>query len=171
VGQPLTLGLVKLFLGNKVLHALPSQSRKDDKCFDAWPQGLSHDAVIILFDGVCNLCEASVQFVYRRDPGGAFRFAPIQSGIGSALLGPQGQSGDLSTFYVLTYDRLFVKSDAWLQIVRRLRGPWRLLIVLQIIPRRLRDLVYDFVGTRRYRWFGKKEACVVPTGDFSRRFL
>ena len=155
----------------QALDERPAKRRTGQACFAAWPPDLSHNAVIILFDGVCNLCEASVQFVYRRDCGGVFRFAPIQSGIGSALLGPHREGQSLNTFYVLTYDRLFVKSDAWLQIVRRLRSPWRLLAVLQFIPRGLRDLVYDFIGSRRYRWFGKKEACVVPTGDFSSRFL
>lgn len=139
--------------------------------FASWPRELSRGNVIILFDGVCNLCEASVQFVYRRDPEATFRFAPIQSEIGCALLGTHGRNGDLSTFYVMTADGLFVKSDAWLEIFCRLRAPWSLLAAVRVIPRWVRDLAYDFVGEHRYRWFGKKDACVVPTGDLRERFL
>ncbi len=127
---------------------------------------------IILFDGVCNLCTASVRFVIQRDSKGRFRFASLQSPVAERLLGENLQQHDrLGSVVLVLGDKIYRKSTAALQTARRLDGLWPLLTVLLIIPRPLRDAVYDFIGSRRYRMFGKREVCWRPDGDLGARFL
>lgn len=140
-----------------------------------------HDAShpVILFDGVCNLCHASVRWIIRRDPKAIFKFASLQSAAGDKLH-PSGASSpnpsgpsSLSTVILVdpASDLLWSKSDAWLEIMKRLGAPWSWLGVLKIFPRSLRDAAYDFVAARRYRWFGKKETCPLPDPKLKNRFL
>ena len=127
---------------------------------------------IILFDGVCNLCEGFVQFVIQRDPEAIFRFAPLQSEVGDELLGRCGwPNHDLDGVVVIDGDRCYQKSDAVIHVSRRLGMPYRLLGPTRVFPRFLRDRAYDFVADRRYGWFGKKDACLMPTDDIRSRFL
>jgi predicted DCC family thiol-disulfide oxidoreductase YuxK len=127
---------------------------------------------IILFDGVCNLCDASVQFILRRDPAGQFRFASLQSTAAQRELARFSAPPDnLSTVVLILGNRLFVRSDAALEALRRLGFPWPLFYLFKIVPRGIRDAVYDFIAARRYRWFGQKETCMVPTADLKARFL
>jgi predicted DCC family thiol-disulfide oxidoreductase YuxK len=127
---------------------------------------------VVLFDGACNLCNASVQFVLRRDPRARFRFAALQSQAAGALLARAGWTGDRPDSVALVDgDRVAWKSAAALGIARRLRWPWPLLAVFVFVPRPLRDLVYDFVARRRLRWFGRRESCMVPTKELRARFL
>ncbi len=127
---------------------------------------------IILFDGVCNLCTASVRFVIKRDSKGRFRFASLQSPIAEKLMGLDLQQYDrLGSVVLVLGDKVYRKSAAALQIARRLDGLWPLLAVLLIIPRPLRDAIYDFFGSRRYRMFGKRDVCWRPDGDLGERFL
>ena len=127
---------------------------------------------VILFDGVCNLCEGFVEFVIRRDPDAQFRFAPLQSEIGVELLDRCGWTDhDLDGVVLIDGERCYHKSDAVIRVARQLGMPYRLLGPTRFLPRVIRDIAYDFVANRRYRWFGKKDACLMPTDDIRSRFL
>lgn len=126
----------------------------------------------ILFDGTCNLCNRAVVFVLRRDPRGYFRFAPLQSEAARRILLERGRSPDrLDTISVLTYNGLIQRSDAVLEIARRLRPPWHLLWGLRYLPRAWRDTLYDYIARNRYRWYGRREACALPEPGWESRFL
>lgn len=123
---------------------------------------------VILFDGVCNLCTGSVRFVIARDARKRFRFASLQSPAAERLL---GERGSLESVVLVMGGRTYRKSTAALMIARRLDGLWPLLAVLLAIPRFLRDAAYDWIGTRRYRMFGKTGACWTPQPELAERFL
>lgn len=127
---------------------------------------------ILLFDGVCNLCNASVQWVLQRDRAAVFRFAALQSEAGQALLTRFGlNSAHFDTVVLVDSDRIFTRSDAALEILRRLGAPWSWLVVLGWIPLRLRNTVYNWVARNRYRWFGRQEKCLLPRKEWAQRFL
>jgi predicted DCC family thiol-disulfide oxidoreductase YuxK len=127
---------------------------------------------VVLFDGVCNLCNGSVRFVIERDPHKHFQFAPLQSETATTLIGGTADSLAMPDSIVLVDDgRLYVRSTAALRIARRLRFPWPLLWVFMAVPRPLRDWVYDIIARHRYGWFGKRETCMVPTKEIRDRFL
>lgn len=127
---------------------------------------------VLLFDGVCNLCNASVQWVLKRDRKGIFRFAALQSEAGRALLRQSGLSSEnFDTVVLVDGDRVFTRSDAALEIVRRIGGPWSLLGIFRIVPRPLRNAVYDWVARYRYRWFGKTQSCMIPQPEWANRFI
>jgi len=127
---------------------------------------------IILFDGVCNLCNGVVRFIIDHDPAGCFRFASIQSETGRTLMASRGLTpGDLSTFVLLDGSETLVRSDAALRIAGRLSRPWPVLAVLRIVPRPLRDWMYGLIGRNRYRLFGRSDQCRVPTPAEVARFL
>jgi len=131
---------------------------------------------IILFDGVCHLCERSVQFVIRHDPFAKFMFAPLQSDYAHGLIKELGLSmeellnGDINSFVLIAKSELSLRSDAWLNICGQLDGWPSLLRVFRIVPRFIRDAVYDFIGRHRYQWFGKKSECMIPASDIQQRF-
>jgi predicted DCC family thiol-disulfide oxidoreductase YuxK len=126
----------------------------------------------ILFDGVCNLCNASVRFVLRRDPHARFRFAALQSEAGRRLLEEHRLPADeLSTVVVVADGRAYTRSDAALRIARGLGGAWPALGALRVVPRPLRDRAYGVVARNRYRWFGRREECMLPTPELRERFL
>jgi predicted DCC family thiol-disulfide oxidoreductase YuxK len=126
----------------------------------------------ILFDGVCNLCNRSVRFVLARDPAERFAFAPLQSAQGRALLTRVGLAADARASIVLVEgEHAFEKSDAVLRILAGLSGFWPILTLLRVIPRKLRDAIYDWIAANRYRWFGQRAECPVPTPEQRRRFL
>ncbi len=131
----------------------------------------------ILFDGVCKLCERSVQFVIRHDPDAKFMFAPLQSVYARTLIEDpelgfeQFQAGDLDSFVLISSGKVKLRSDAWLSICRQLDGWPGLLGVFRVVPLFIRDAVYDFIGRHRYQWFGKKPECMIPTPDIQRRFM
>jgi len=127
---------------------------------------------VILFDGVCNLCNGFVQFVIARDPSGAFQFAALQSPAAARLLTSTGMPPPLRESVVLIEgSRVFTRSMAALRIARRLRFPWPAAYAFVIVPRPIRDALYDVVARRRYRWFGRRDACMVPTPELRTRFL
>ena len=127
---------------------------------------------ILLFDGVCNLCNRLVQFIIKRDPGAKFRFTSLQSKSGQALLESYGlPQDDLDTFVYLRQEKFYIKSSAVLHVLKDLGGGWQLLFVFIIIPKPLRDLVYTFVSKTRYSIFGKRDHCMIPSQDLSSRFL
>jgi predicted DCC family thiol-disulfide oxidoreductase YuxK len=130
------------------------------------------ESPLVLFDGVCNLCHGSVQFIIRRDPQARFRFAALQSAAGQQALAAAGVLGKLPDSIVLVRGgRVQVKSAAALAIARGLRWPWPLLSVFWVVPYPLRDLVYDFIARNRIRWFGQRQECWVPTKELRARFL
>ena len=125
---------------------------------------------IVLFDGVCNLCERSVTFIIERDAAARFRFASLQSEIGTRLAAEHGING-VQTVVLIEEGRAWVRSDAALRIARGLDGAWPVVWHLRFVPRPVRDAVYDWIAANRYRWFGKKDACMVPTSTTQARFL
>jgi predicted DCC family thiol-disulfide oxidoreductase YuxK len=127
---------------------------------------------VIVFDGVCNLCNGFVQFVIARDPSARFRFAALQSDAGRRLLQTAAVAEPFPDAVVLVESgRAFIRSTAALRIVRRLRAPWPLAYSLIAVPRPIRDWVYNLVARHRYRWFGTRERCMVPTAEVRARFL
>lgn len=127
---------------------------------------------ILIFDGVCNFCNSSVNFLLRHDTHGVFRFAANQSETGKEILTAQGVDTErVDSVYVFADGRLLQKSEAALYIASRLPYPWRLLGVLRIVPAGLRDWLYDFVASNRYKWFGKRESCRLPTAAERERFV
>lgn len=128
--------------------------------------------MVILFDGVCNLCSAWVNFVIDHDASGHFYFAAQQSAAGQAIMRAHDLTGRrLSAIVLVAGERVYIGSSAILQICARLRQPWRILAVLRIIPRPFRDVVYGQVARHRYRWFGKSDMCRVPRPELKRRFI
>ena len=127
-------------------------------------------APLILFDGVCNLCSTFVQFVISRERTEQFRFTNLQSEIGRALMGnPDGP--DLNAVVLIENGRRYSKSAAVLRIALKLDKLWPALYCFIVIPDSLRNLIYDYIGNRRYRWFGKTESCWLPTDELERRFV
>ncbi|MEM0983742.1 MAG: thiol-disulfide oxidoreductase DCC family protein [Planctomycetota bacterium] len=127
---------------------------------------------ILLFDGVCNLCDAAVQFVIDRDRKERFRFAALQSDAARAALRDAGAPHDLpDSMIVIDGDGIRTRSDAALAVARRLGFPWSLLVVLWIVPRFIRDPMYAWIARNRYRWFGRQTACRVPMPELRERFL
>ncbi|HBL28436.1 MAG TPA: hypothetical protein DD490_16510 [Acidobacteria bacterium] len=138
----------------------------------ALPVPSAASSPIVLFDGVCNLCTGSVQFILERDPQGLFRFASLQSEAGRRLLGVQAMEADsLGSVVLIESGQAFRESTAALRIARRLPGAWKLLWVFIAVPRPLRDAVYRWIARNRYHWFGKTEACWLPTPELKARFL
>lgn len=136
------------------------------------------ESAIVLFDGVCNLCNGAVQFILDRDRAGRFRFASLQSDSGRALLGQHGvpvPDGDPDSIILVettaSGTRVLSHSTAALRIARHLSFPWFLGYAAIVLPRPLRDLVYRFIAKNRYRWFGKTNECRVPTPEIRARML
>jgi predicted DCC family thiol-disulfide oxidoreductase YuxK len=127
---------------------------------------------VLLFDGVCNLCTGVVQFLVPRDPHGRIRYAPLQSDAGRALLDRVDRSGtDLDTVVLVEGERAYTKSAAVIRVAELLGWPYRLATIGRVLPRRLRDALYDVVAANRYDWFGRNAQCMVPDEDLSDRFL
>jgi predicted DCC family thiol-disulfide oxidoreductase YuxK len=127
---------------------------------------------IVLFDGVCNLCAGFVQFIVPRDEEGIFHFASLQSDVGERLLAEHGLADhDLDSIVLIEGEDVYVKSTAVLRIGTILGGIYALARPFQYLPRRVRDWGYDVVAANRYRLFGKKEQCMMPTGNVQERFL
>ena len=123
---------------------------------------------VVLFDGVCNLCNRTVQFVLARDPNARFQFAPLDSEAARRLLGLQPPP---ETIALVEDGCVSTKSTAALRIARHLRFPWPLLYAFLAVPRPLRDLVYDWIARHRYAWFGRRESCMIPGPDVRKRFV
>ncbi len=127
---------------------------------------------VVLFDGVCNLCNGFVRFVIPRDPLGRIRFAALQSEAARRLMAPTGVTrGDADSIVLVERERAFVRSEAALRIARQLRFPWPLLYGLVVVPRPIRDWAYDIVARNRYRWFGRRDVCMMPGPETQDRFL
>ena len=126
---------------------------------------------IILFDGVCNLCNTSVNFVIKNDKKGVFRFAPIQTNFGESTLKKYHiNTIDTDSIILIDKDKYYIKSTAALYIAKNLSGAYPLLFCFMLVPKFMRNWVYDFVAKNRYKWYGKKESCMIPTPELIDKF-
>lgn len=124
---------------------------------------------LVLYDGVCGLCNRTVTFILRRDRTNRFRFAPAQGPTAREILARHGRNPDaLETFYVVADDRLYERGDAVRRVVAHLGGAWPL---LRFVPRPLLNAGYDFVARRRLRWFGRLDACPLPDPAWREKFI
>ncbi|WP_066051204.1 thiol-disulfide oxidoreductase DCC family protein [Robertmurraya korlensis] len=126
---------------------------------------------IVLFDGECNFCDRSVQFIIKRDKEAVFKFTSLQSDIGQEITRKHQVPGDIDSIIVVKDDKYYIKSAAALQICKHLSGGWKLLFVLSIIPKPIRDNFYDILAKNRYKWFGKNDRCMIPSPEIRNRFL
>lgn len=127
---------------------------------------------IVLFDGVCNFCNASINFIIRRDRGGYFKFAPLQSETGERLIDEHNiDTVETDSIILVEGGRVFTHSDAALRIARRLDRMWSWAYAFIVVPRALRDLVYKLIARNRYRIFGRRDSCMIPTPEVRARFL
>lgn len=130
------------------------------------------DYPIILFDGVCNFCNGAINFIIKRDKKRVFRYAALQSEAGQQLLKQHDLSTtDLDSFVLVYKGKTYKKTSAALQVAQILGGAWRLTRIFRIFPSPIRDLAYTIIANNRYRWFGKKESCMIPTPEVRSLFL
>ena len=133
---------------------------------------MSSNRPVIFFDGVCNLCNRSVQFILKRDKKKQFLFAPLQGKTGTEFLNSrQLPLNDFNSFILVEGDKIYTKSTAALTVARKLGGGWKLLYGFMIVPKFIRNAVYNFIATHRYKWFGRKDECMIPTPELKERFL
>jgi predicted DCC family thiol-disulfide oxidoreductase YuxK len=127
---------------------------------------------VILFDGLCNLCNGSVRFIINRDAKAYFRFASLQSPFGQYTLHKFGLPVNQLYSIILIKDGILLqKSNAALEVAKNLDGLWPAFFAFKVIPRFVRDWIYDIISANRYNWFGKKDACMIPTVELKSRFL
>lgn len=136
---------------------------------------IAEQPTIVLFDGACTLCSGAVRFLVARDPHARFRFAALQSEAARRACAAAGHElpagGAPDTIVVIEHGRALERSDAALAIARGMPFPWRTAVAFRVLPRGLRDALYRIVARNRYRWFGRNEACMVPTAGLRARFL
>ena len=127
---------------------------------------------IILFDGICNFCDSAINFVLKQDKKKIFRFSTLQSEAGQKLLQQHNLSTkDFDSFVLIDDGKVYKKSAASLRVMNKLPWYWKEVQVFKIIPTIFRDAIYDFVARNRYKWFGKKDSCMIPTPEIKGRFL
>ncbi len=127
---------------------------------------------VVLFDGVCNLCNGFVQFIIRHDKSGQIKFSQLQSTSGQSLLKPFSASIEKADSVIYIREgKIHLRSSAGLYILKDLGGVWKTATVFFIFPKPIRDFVYDIIAKYRYRWFGKRESCMVPTDELVERFI
>jgi len=127
---------------------------------------------IILFDGLCNFCNGAINFVLKQDKKGIFRFAPLQPEAGQKLLKQYNLSTkDFESFVLIDDGKVYKKSAASLRVMNKLPWYWKEVQILWIVPSFIRNAIYDFIAKNRYKWFGKKEQCMMPTSELRSRFL
>lgn len=128
--------------------------------------------VVVLFDGVCNLCNSSVNWIIDHDKKNEFRFASLQSEYGQRMVQQYNISGNyMDTVVLIKNDRAYLRSAAVLQVLRGIGGIYSLAMVFYIFPAFIRDVVYNFIAKNRYRWFGKQESCRIPTPELKAKFI
>lgn len=127
---------------------------------------------IILFDGVCNLCNKSVQFILKKDKKKEFFFASLQGKTGVCLLQKFNlPENDLNSFLFVDNEKVYDRSTAALQVLRELGGVWKFFYVFMLVPKFVRDGIYKWIARNRYKWFGKRNECWLPTPELESRFL
>lgn len=134
---------------------------------------LPRDKKIILFDGVCNLCNASVQFVIKHDTKDLFRFIPLQSDLGQKILNHIGINRQ-NTDSIVLYEpgkAYYYKAEAALKIVSEFGGMYKLLNIFSLFPKFICDAIYDYIAKNRYRWYGKQDVCMMPNPELATKFL
>lgn len=132
----------------------------------------SKDHKIILFDGVCNLCNGAVTYIIRRDKKNLFKFAALQSEIGQQLISKFNiDTSKVDSIILIDGEKHYEKSSAALRIAKYLSGAYPLLFGFMILPKFIRNAVYDYIAKNRYKWFGKKESCMIPTAELKSKFL
>jgi predicted DCC family thiol-disulfide oxidoreductase YuxK len=131
------------------------------------------DKKIILFDGVCNLCNSSIQFVIKHDKKNRYKFAALQSDVAKMLLNERGiDSSQIDSIILIDPETAYyIKSSAALEIGKSFGGGWRLLSIFEWVPRPIRDWIYDLIAKNRYSWFGKQNDCMIPTPELKAKFL
>ncbi len=132
---------------------------------------MSYRRYILLFDGVCNMCSGIVMFIIRRDPHEKFRFAALQSEFAQSVMKKFNiDQQSLNTLILVEGDTIFIKSDAVLRILKELKGLWKVFYGFKIIPKPVRDFIYDMTAKTRYAVFGIRDSCMVPENDIRHRF-
>lgn len=126
---------------------------------------------IILFDGECNFCDHSVQFIIKRDKKAIFKFASIQSDFGKEIIRKFNIPANIDSLILAEGNKCYVKSSAALRICKNLKGGWKLFYCLLLVPKSLRNYCYDIIAKNRYKWFGKKDSCMLPSPEIRDRFL
>ena len=128
-------------------------------------------SAIVMFDGECNFCDASVHFIIKRDPNAYFQFAALQSNAGSELKKKYQIPEQIDSFILIKDNQVYKYSDGALEVCRHLKGLWKMLYILKVVPRPIRNRVYKYIAKNRYKWFGKKDECMVPSPEVRSRFL
>ncbi len=136
-------------------------------------ENLSRNKKVILFDGICNLCNSSVQFIITHDRKKSFLFASLQSDVATKIMFQlnQNENENFDSIVLIENEMVYFKSDAALRIAKELNGIIKLCYIFIIIPRPLRDVIYDYIAKNRYKWYGKKESCRLPSPAEADRFL
>lgn len=132
----------------------------------------SHGYSIVLFDGICNFCNSAVNFVIKHDTKNCFKFTPIQSEAGKSLITQfKINLTGIDSVILIKENSYYIKSTAFLKIINKLKGLWKIFYIFIIIPRPIRNFFYDILARNRYKWFGKRDECMLPTKDMEERFL
>lgn len=128
---------------------------------------------IILFDGVCNLCDSSVQYIIKHDKNDIFRFVSLQSELGQTILKHIGLDTTKTDSFIVYEPKIayYIKAEAAFKVIKELNGIISILSIFSVFPKAFQDLCYDFIAKNRYKWYGKKESCLVPTPELSSKFL
>ena len=127
---------------------------------------------IVLFDGICNICNSSVQFIIKQDKKKRFRFASLQGKFGQEFLKKYDLPADnFNSFILVEEEKIYTRSTGALRMLKHLGGGWSLFYAFIILPKFIRDGVYNWIARNRYKWFGKKNECMIPTPDLRTRFL
>lgn len=134
-------------------------------------EGSEHVKRIILFDGECNFCDKSVQFIIKRDPEAIFSFTSQQGEAGQQMIKKHHAPSSIDSIILIENDTYYLKSSAALRICRHLQGAWKLLFIFILVPYPIRDFFYNILAKNRYKWFGKKDQCTLPTPEVRKRFL
>ena len=130
------------------------------------------DQKIILFDGVCNLCNGAVTYIIKRDKKNVFKFAALQSEIGQQLISKFNiDTSKVDSIIFIDGEKHYEKSSAALHIAKQLSGAYPLLFGFMVVPKFIRNSIYDYIAKNRYKWFGKKESCMIPTVELKSKFL
>ena len=135
---------------------------------------ITENKKIVLFDGVCNLCNGAVVYIIKRDKNDVFRFAALQSDIGQKLINERNIDTSKIDSIILIEPGIayYTKSSAAIKIMNEFGGLWRVMNVFNyLLPTSIRDIIYDFIAKNRYKWFGKQESCMIPTPELKAKFL
>ncbi|MFC4354985.1 thiol-disulfide oxidoreductase DCC family protein [Chryseomicrobium palamuruense] len=126
---------------------------------------------LVLYDGLCNFCDASVKFIWKHNTAGTIHFTSLQGETGQQLLRQHQIPSDIDSFIFIENGKAYLESDAAFQVARHLDGPWKMLSVGRILPKSLRNAGYHVIARNRYKWFGQKDACEIPPPEVRARFI